>query len=55
MSIFDSLKRQVASAIRREASKAVRSAVDSAVQAVGKGRNHEETSPSPCCPPRWPT
>lgn len=43
MSIFDSLKRQVASAIRREASKAVRSAVDSAVQAVGKGRNHEET------------
>ena len=43
MSIFDSLKRQVVSTIKREASKAVRGAVNSAVQSVGKGRNHNET------------
>ena len=39
MSIFDSLKRQAESSIKREASKAVRGAVNSAVQSVGKGRN----------------
>lgn len=43
MSFFDSLKRQAESSIRREASKAVQGAVNSAVQAVGKGRNHSET------------
>ena len=43
MSIFDSLKRQAESAIKREASKAVRGAVNSAVQAVGRGRNRSET------------
>ncbi len=43
MSIFDSLKRQAETRIRREASKAVSSAVSGAVQAVGKGRNHSET------------
>ena len=43
MSIFDSLKRQAESSIKREASKAVTSAVNSAVQSVGKGRNRSET------------
>ena len=43
MSIFDSLKRQAESVIKREASKAVRGAVNSAVQAVGRGRNRSET------------
>ena len=43
MSIFDSLKRQAESSIKREASKAARSAVNSAVQSVGKGRNRSET------------
>ena len=43
MSIFDSLKRQAESSIKREASKAVRGAVNSAVQSVGKGKNRSET------------
>ena len=43
MGIFDSLKRQAESSIKREASKAVRGAVNSAVQSVGKGRNRSET------------
>ena len=43
MSIFDSLKRQAESSIKREASKVVNSAVNSAVQSVGKGKNHSET------------
>lgn len=43
MSIFDSLKRQAESSIKREASKAVRGAVGSAVQSVGKGRNRSES------------
>ena len=43
MSIFDSLKRQAESAIKREASKAVRGAVNGAVQSVGKGKNRSET------------
>lgn len=43
MSIFDSLKRQAESSIKREASKAVRDAVNTAVQSVGKGKNRSET------------
>ena len=43
MGIFDSLKRQAESAVRREASKAVNNAVKGAAQAVAKGRNHDET------------
>lgn len=43
MNIFDSLKRQAKSTIKREASKAVSGAVNSAVQSVGKGRNRSET------------
>lgn len=43
MSIFDSLKRQAESSIKREASKAVCGAVNIAVQSVGKGKNHSET------------
>ena len=39
MSIFDSLKRQAESSIKREASKVVNSTVNSAVQSVGKGKN----------------
>lgn len=38
MSIFDSLKRSAQSALRKEAVKAV----NTAVQSVGKGRNHSE-------------
>lgn len=43
MSIFDSLKRQAESSIKREASKAVRGAVGSVVQSVGKGKNRSES------------
>ena len=43
MGIFDSLKHQAESAVRREASKAVNNAVKGAAQAVAKGRNHDET------------
>ena len=43
MSFFDSLKRAAESALKRETSKAVNKAVNNAVQAVGKGRNHTET------------
>lgn len=43
MSIFDSLKRQAESSIKREASKVVNSAVNSAVQSVGRGKNRSET------------
>ena len=43
MGIFDSLKRQAVSALKREASKTLNNAVNDAVQAVGKGRNHKET------------
>jgi len=39
MSIFDSLKRAAESTLKKEASKAV----NQAVSAVGKGRNHKET------------
>lgn len=47
MSIFDSLKRAAQSSLRRETSKAVSSAVQSAgnsiAQSVGKGKNRSET------------
>ena len=43
MSIFDLLKRQAESSIKREASKVVNNAVNSATQAVGKGKNRSET------------
>lgn len=43
MSIFDSLKRQAESSIKREASQAVHGAVNSVVQSVGKGNNRSET------------
>lgn len=43
MGIFDSFKQQAASAVKREASDTVRNAANSAVQAVGKGKNRSET------------
>ncbi len=43
MGLFDSLKNAAGSALRKEATKAVSGAVNSAVQSVGKGRNHSET------------
>lgn len=43
MGIFDSLKRAAESAVKREATKAVRGAVNDAVQSVGKGKNRSET------------
>ncbi len=43
MSIFDLLKRQAESSIKREASKVVNKAVNSATQSVGKGKNRSET------------
>lgn len=43
MSIFDLLKRQAESSIKRETSKVVNNAVNSATQAVGKGKNRSET------------
>lgn len=46
MSIFDSLKRQVKSQLKREASKLV----NDAVQSIGKGRNHSETFPFSALP-----
>jgi len=43
MGLFDSLKNAAGSALRKEASKAVNSAVTGAVQSVGKGKNASET------------
>ena len=43
MGLFDSLKRQAESAIKREVSQGINKAVNNAAQAVGKGRNHTET------------
>lgn len=43
MSIFDSLKQAAISALKRESRKAVNKAVNTAVQNIGKGRNHTET------------
>jgi len=42
MSIIDSLKNAVFSALKRESRKAVSKAVNTAVQNIGKGRNHTE-------------
>jgi len=43
MRIFDSLKQAAISALKRESRKAVNKAVNTAVQNIGKGRNHTET------------
>jgi hypothetical protein len=43
MSFFDSLKNAALSALKRESRKAVNKAVNTAVQNIGKGRNHTET------------
>ena len=43
MSFFDSLKNVALSALKRESRKAVNKAVNTAVQNIGKGRNHTET------------
>ena len=43
MGLFDSLKRQAESALKREISQGINKAVNNAVQSVGKGRNHTET------------
>jgi hypothetical protein len=43
MSIFDSLKQAAISALKRESRKAVNKAVNTAVQNIGKVRNHTET------------
>ena len=43
MGLFDSLKRQAESAIKREVSQGINNAVNNAVQSVGKGKNHTET------------
>lgn len=43
MGLFDSIKNQLASQLKRETSKAVGQMAKEAVQAVGKGRNHTET------------
>ena len=43
MSIFDSLKQAAISALKRESRKAGNKAVNTAVQNIGKGRNHTET------------
>ena len=43
MIIFDSLKQAAISALKRESRKAVNKAVNTAVQNIGKGRNHTET------------
>ena len=42
MSIFDSLKQAAISALKSESRKAVNKAVNTAVQNIGKGRNHTE-------------
>lgn len=43
MSIFDLLKRQAESSIKREASKVVNNVVNNSTQTVGKGKNRSET------------
>ena len=43
MSILESLKNAALSALKRESRKAVNKAVNTAVQNIGKGRNHTET------------
>lgn len=44
MDLFDSLKRQAESAIKREVSQGVNKAVNNAAQSVAKGRKHSEYS-----------
>ena len=43
MGLFDSLKRQAESAIKREVSQGINKAVNNAAQSVAKGRNYTET------------
>lgn len=43
MGLFDSLKRQAESTIKREVSQGINKAVNNAAQSVAKGRNHSET------------
>ena len=43
MGLFDAIKNQVTSQVKRETSKAVNNAAQSASQAIAKGRNHTET------------
>ena len=43
MALFDVFKNQVTSQLKREASKAVNNAAQSASQAIAKGRNHTES------------
>lgn len=43
MGLFDSLKKQAESAIKREVSQGINKAVNNAAQSVAKGRNHTET------------
>ena len=43
MGLFDSLKRQAESAIKREVSQGINKAENNAVQSIGKGRNYTET------------
>ena len=43
MALFDTIKNQVTSQLKREASKAVNNAAQSASQAIAKGRNHTES------------
>lgn len=43
MSLFDNLKNQLTSQMKREATKAVNNATKTAAQNIGKGRNHTET------------
>lgn len=43
MSLFDNLKNQFTSQMKREATKAVNNAAKNAAQTIGKGRNHTET------------
>lgn len=43
MSLFDSLKQQAQSQIKRDVSKTVNNAVSNTVSNIGKGKNHSET------------
>ena len=43
MALFDAFKNQLTSQLKREASKAVNNATQSASQAIAKGRNHTES------------
>ena len=43
MALFDAIKNQMTSQLKREVSKTVNSAAQSASQAIAKGRNHTES------------